>query len=694
MPPERYPINAKAGNVETPAFTRRRGLQLIAAAAGGLALGSGQATAANRPTASPYLVGRGIADITGAAAESGMMGYSMLGQQTSGIHQRLRARAFVMVDPASGNRIAWCNSDQGILPFAVFHTVLARLATTYGTTYTEQNVSLSATHTHAGPGGCSHDLAYNLSVLGFQQQNFDAVVSGIVEAISTAHADLRPGTITLGRGELTDASVNRSRAAFELNPQADKDVYPLGIDPMMTVLRFRQGAADVGAISWFPTHGTSMTNSNTFISGDNKGYAAYAWEHDTAGVRYLDDAPGFVAAFPQTNAGDMSPNLNLAPGSGPTDDQFENTRIIGLRQSTAAQQIHASAATPISGSVDSRLRYVDMSRVQVDGRYTPDGELHHTSSGVIGLSTLAGSIEDGPGIPGLFEGTPSLLAPLISRINAAVPQWLADEQSPKTSLVPSGLLQATPNVLPLQLLKIGQVYLVGGPAEYTIVAGLRIRRAVAAELDVPLENVLMQGYTNGYSQYVTTPEEYDGQQYEGASTLFGRYTAPAYQQEFAKLASSLRKGTALPTGALPPDPAIGTLDVQPDVILDSPGLLRSYGQVLADAAPGYQPGQQVAVVFVTGHPKNNLRGGGTFLEVQQLRGQSWTRHLDDSDWQTKYQWQRTSVPTGESTATITWDIAPGTPPGTYRIVHYGDAKNGLTGAINAFTGVSRPFTVS
>ncbi|MFB6895601.1 neutral/alkaline ceramidase [Streptomyces hydrogenans] len=666
----------------------------MAAVGGGLAFGTGQAAAADKPAPYPYLVGRGISDITGAAAESGMMGYSVIGQQTSGIHQRLRARAFVIVDPASGNRIAWCNTDQGLLPFAVFHEVLARLTATHGTTYTEQNVSLSATHTHSGPGGCTHDLAYNLSIGGFQQQNFDAVVSGIVEAIAAAHADLKPGTIILGRGELTDASVNRSRPAFELNPQADKDVYPLGIDPTMTVLRFRQGHTDVGAISWFPTHGTSMTNTNTLISGDNKGYAAYTWEHDTAGVRYLDDTPGFVAAFPQTNAGDMSPNLNLRPGSGPTEDEFENTRIVGLRQCTTAQQIHASAATPISGSVDSLLRYVDMSQVQVDGRYTPDGRTHHTSSGVIGLSTLAGSIEDGPGIPGLFEGTPSPLAPLIEQINSAVPQWLADEQAPKTSVLPSGLLQATPDVLPLQLLKIGQLYLIGGPAEYTIVAGLRIRRAVAEELGVPLENVLMQGYTNGYSQYVTTPEEYEGQQYEGASTLFGKYTTPAYQQEFAKLASALRRGVALPLGELPPDPVIGTLNIQPGVIMDSPGLLRSYGQVLTDAAASYQAGQAVTVVFVTGHPKNNLRRRSTFLEIKRLKDGVWTRHLDDGDWQTKYRWQRTNALTGESAATITWDIGPGTPPGTYRIDHYGDAKNGVTGAITPFTGASRPFIVS
>ena len=53
---------------------------------------------------SPYLVGRGISDVTGPAAENGMMGYSKFGQNTTGIHQRLRARAFV--DGRPGERSA------------------------------------------------------------------------------------------------------------------------------------------------------------------------------------------------------------------------------------------------------------------------------------------------------------------------------------------------------------------------------------------------------------------------------------------------------------------------------------------------------------------------------------------------------------------------------------------------------------
>ena len=53
-----------------------------------------------------FLVGSGVYDITGPAAELGMMGYAMLDQKTTGIHTRLRSRAFVIASPCNGRRVA------------------------------------------------------------------------------------------------------------------------------------------------------------------------------------------------------------------------------------------------------------------------------------------------------------------------------------------------------------------------------------------------------------------------------------------------------------------------------------------------------------------------------------------------------------------------------------------------------------
>lgn len=672
--------------------TRRSIIATTLAALAGAVVIAGLPTAQAAPQPTTYLIGRGISDVTGPAAENGMMGYSKFDQKTTGIHQRQRSRAFVTVDQATGKRVAYVNADLGMIFRAVQEGVLGKLKARYGDLYTQQNVLLSATHTHAGPGGYSHNLAYNLAILGFQKQTFDATVDGIVESVVKAHDDLKPGTISLGRGELTNASVNRSRVAFEQNPASDKAQFPNAIDPSMTVLRFKQGAADVGAISWFATHNTSMTNTNTLISPDNKGYAAYQWEHDQKGVRYLDNRPGFVAAFPNTNAGDMSPNLNLRPGSGPTEDEFENTRIIGERQNVKANEIFAGPQTPVSGGIDYRMRFVDMSAVTVEGRYTTDGQSRRTCPGVVGASTLAGSIEDGPGLPLFSEGMVNPIAALLEPLDVEVPQWVKDCQYPKTTAVPTGLVEATPNVLPLQIVKLGQFHLIAVPAEVTIVSGLRMRRTVAEELGVPLENVLIQGYANDYSQYVTTPEEYDKQQYEGGSTLFGRDTLPAYQQEYAKLAASLRDGSPLAPGATPTKPLLAELNLQTGVVFDDKGLFQSFGQVLTEPAAAYQRGQTVTAKFVTGHPKNNLRRNGTYLEIQREVAGTWKRVADDGDWSTRYRWARVGVANSE--ATITWTIPGDVAPGRYRVVHHGDWKSGWTGEITAFTGTSRPFTVN
>src|SRR4051812_37667000 len=89
----------------------------------------GQATASAAPGSDGYQVGVGIADVTGPAAENGMMGYSMPQQQTAGIHLRTRARAYVVV--SGGRRIAFVNADLGAIFQSVHQGVLRKLAAAF-----------------------------------------------------------------------------------------------------------------------------------------------------------------------------------------------------------------------------------------------------------------------------------------------------------------------------------------------------------------------------------------------------------------------------------------------------------------------------------------------------------------------------------------------------------------------------------
>src|SRR5689334_9733327 len=108
-----------------------------------------------------YLVGRGIADITGEPVETGMLGYGRYGQRSAGIHLRLRSRAFVIQHPASGRRVLIVVNDLPMVFASIHQALLRKLNQRYGDLYTEQNTMVTATHTHSAPGGYSHHRLYH-----------------------------------------------------------------------------------------------------------------------------------------------------------------------------------------------------------------------------------------------------------------------------------------------------------------------------------------------------------------------------------------------------------------------------------------------------------------------------------------------------------------------------------------------------
>jgi neutral ceramidase len=590
----------------------------------------------------PWLVGCGSDDVTGEPWGVGLMGYGMRFQRSTGIQLRQRSRSFVLADRATGRRLAYVVADIGMFFRNVRDAVLARLDPTL---YDEDNVVLTATHTHAGVAGYSGYRLYNMTTDGFRPRTFQAIVDGVVASIERAEADLAPGRLWLARGELHDASVNRSPMSFARNPDSDRAQFPDAIDPMTTVLRIERDGRMIGVINWFATHGTSLTNRNTLISGDNKGYAAYHWERHE---------PGLVAAFAQTNAGDMSPNVTDAT-QGPTDDEVENTRVIGERQYDAAAALAHGAAVEVEGGLDARLSNVDMSRLTVAGDYTGDRRERRTGRAVLGAAFAAGT-KEGPGARAFSEGVDGnrLLSACCAVPYRLRPQ-LAEAQQPKAMLVPAGALGWVANLLPVQLVRIGSIVLIALAQEVTIVAGLRLRRAVADVLGIPLDRVLVQGYANDYAGYVTTPEEYGAQRYEGGHTMFGRWELPAYVQEVTRVARAMaedRPNDSLSRSvtAKQPRPARRRND--------EPFRCTA---VFEQPPATCKPGETVSAAFV-------LRGDGgpllpSYLVIEKRDGDAWTRVATDGDWSTTIDWRRGD---GGSVAHAAWRPSAET-TGTFRM---------------------------
>ncbi|QRY63875.1 neutral/alkaline non-lysosomal ceramidase N-terminal domain-containing protein [Gordonia sp. PDNC005] len=662
-----------------------------AATIGGVAVSQTGPAAA----ATGYLVGAGKGDMTGAIAGQGMMGYSDAEQVAKGLLGRTWARAYVIADAATGKRVLFITADIACIFTSHHNLLLAELAKRYGDTYNVHNVNINATHNHNSCGGTSWDYAYVLAAMGHRSNSLKAELAGLLDAVDEAHRTLGPGTVELGHDELHNASANRSMPAFKLNAAEDRRHFPENIDPQVTALRLRRGGQTIGEITWFATHGTSLTDNNFQIGPDNKGYASYLAEQRNAGV---------VAAHAQTNAGDMTPNLwlrKMNPG-GPTEDHRTNRVLIGRRQDDAGQRALSGARAMSKGGVDTATRYLNLDDLHISGHYTPNGKSTRTSPAIMGMAAAATSMEDNnrSQLAILHEGMRNELAMALGAGKTPTPaQWMLDVQAPKADLFPLGLLPPRSWIeqrLPIQLIRIGDLALAAMPSETTIVAGLRIRRLVADALGMPLENVLLQGYSNGYSQYTVTPEEYIAQQYEGGESLFGRWTLCAYMQEFHSMARSMARGSRKPAGARPANRD----DLQPDLLggqpADTPMPGRKFGQVVSKVPASAKVGTTVSASFCGAFPSNKIRRGkGTkgYFAVERFTGTGWTVAFNDDHESTEMTWVRPGGSASASKVTVSWHVPRNTPAGDYRIRYYGDVKS-ASGALREITGTTGRIKVS
>lgn len=679
----------------------RRALSISAAAllSCSLAVGIGnqatgslvEGTAAAAASQEPYLVGAGVGDITGEPAEVGFMGYGDSKQKGSGLMNRQYARAFEIQDRATGKSNLIVVLDQLTGTESVREEILKQVRAKYGDAYGESNIMITANHTHATPGGVTRYSLYNVTTLGWHKDTFDATVNGAMKAIDAAHADLAPGSLKISQSKVTNVGVNRSMTALNNDPADLKNELVDGVDPTNVTLRLERGGKTHALINWYAIHPTSLPTTNTLVSSDNKGYAQWLLEHEDHGIdRNQGTGDGFVAAFANSNTGDVSPNTALKPGTGPTNDPFTNMKIQGKKQADAVRDHLATSGETVSGGVDSAIQYNDFSRISVSPEFSGTGQWERTCDASLGQSFAAGSVEDGGGgLPTFGEGVgadPFFNA--LAKASYNVSPSLKACQYPKDNLLAVGAFDAVQEKLPVQIMRFGDYYILGMPGEMTGAAGVQYRKDAAKLFGVDESHIILQGYTNAYAHYVTTPEEYDSQQYEGGATPFGRYTHPAFRQVLNTVGTSMRDGKDLPLGEKAPlQPVVNS--AQGKVLYDLPGAGRSYGDQVT-APVNTARGGTVSAEFVGAHPNNNMHHEGTYLEVQRQTDQGWEYVTGDNDPETSFNWKRRLA--AQSRVTLKWNVPQDAAPGTYRFVYHGDAKNG-SGRITPFTGYSSPFTV-
>jgi len=667
-----------------------------------------------------YNVGVGRADITGPAAEIGMMGYAKQGQNTKGIHMRLYSRAFIVEDEGSDSRVVFVSTDTAMLGQLVKPRVVENLEKLFPGVYTEKNLVLSATHTHSGPAGFMQYLLFNVPNLGFIRQTLDGMVEGITLSVVRAHQAKAKGRVLLVEGELEEqANINRSPTSYEANPEEEKARYSSNVDTHMVQLNFyNQEDKPLGVLNWFAVHPTSMNNTNHLISGDNKGAASLMMEKAMS-PGYLGGETPFVAAFASTNLGDVSPNIQgpkcqdtglpcdmehstcggrtqMCYALGPGQDMFESTRIIAERQYKVAMELLEQPVDPmeLSGPIQWVHQWLDMSQAPVT---LENGTVTKTCKAALGYSFAAGTT-DGPGEFDFTQGTNSgnpFWDFVTGFLKHPEPEQIACH-APKPILLDTGEYTLPfawhPATVDTQVLRIGQLLMLAVPGEFTTMSGRRIREAIANSATIDEAKVVVAGLSNSYTHYIATYEEYQKQRYEAASTIYGPNTLLAYIQQYTKLTQAMLAGDSVEPGTPPPDLSDQEISFVPGVILDSPPPGKHFGDVLVQPSDQVAPGHTVSATFVSGHLRNNLMLEESFLTVEKQEGLEWKVIARDADWETKLVWTRTNVVTGESKVEVIWDVPESTEPGTYRLGHRGYHKTILRGVL-PYEGWSLTFKV-
>lgn len=548
-------------------------------------------------------IGLGKGDITAFFKGVGLLGYGLPQHYMADIASPLYSRAYIFEQLDKSQKVCFVNCELGFITPSLKQGVLAYLNKHHADLqYNTSNLLLSAQHTHCGPSGYSYHVLFNMSTPGFHQGIYDKIVNGIIESILEAEKNKQKGNIQIGKSTFAPdipVSFNRTIDAYNSNPEVSTklsyETRHLGVDREMTLLHFiAENGQPLGSINWFAVHTSNLPNNFYKICADNKGFAATYLEEN-----FKKENSNYIAAFAQGACGDVSArvkyNKKLSAQRGKWEgyfpDDLKSSKFNGNLQFEKAKEIITQKNTTITDeTIDSISVYVDFSNIDIAIKFTNGTAGCVTSPSCMGVAFLEGSIMDGPGLPLFLGKFARKLAQhsrnselklarkkggeyeqFIQRKNKAQAVKdigvasgermflgnLAPEKIPLPGFVDETILNIkklakqgafessnpwTPQVLTLQILKIGNIGICAFPFEITTVASWRLKKTLEDALQPKgIEFVILAPYSNEYNGYITTTEEYQLQMYEAGHNVFGQWSLNALQQKFTELSEEFIK---------------------------------------------------------------------------------------------------------------------------------------------------------
>ncbi|MEZ5004628.1 MAG: neutral/alkaline non-lysosomal ceramidase N-terminal domain-containing protein [Chitinophagales bacterium] len=538
-------------------------------------------------------------DITPNIYGSSMLGYGIPDHKIEGSTTPIYARAFYI--ESKNQSIAIVVAEIAFFTPILRIKILDYLKENYSElNLNDNNVLLCAQHTHSAPGGYSYHPFYNITTPGLKKEVLNCYTSKIATAIYDAYQNKQKGIVKIGKSEIEPdkkVSFNRSIEAYNSNPEVElitQETSHLGVNREMTLLKFESSTGKaLGSINWFAVHPTSIPNTLRKIHADNKGYAARYLENE-----HLNDNPDYVGAFAQGNAGDVTPNFNYDKTkkynrywNGPYIDHDRNALYNGRLQFEKAIEIEQDLenSPDVGETVDGYTIWQNMSQMNIDPMFANGKIGAITSPSCLGVAMFIGTQTEGLGFPDFIIPVAKTLSkgiktyeqgilPLVAKTERNRLRRKYKAQGVKDILMETGEnrlfgtkdiknfvlpdlsdktvelikhfdkkgaydhMPMTPQILPFQVIRIGNVAIVAIAFEITTIAGRRLQSMLEKELlSKDIHHVILCPYSNAYNGYVTTQEEYQIQLYEGGHTVFGQWTLGAVQQICFNMVNEFKK---------------------------------------------------------------------------------------------------------------------------------------------------------
>ena len=443
------------------------------------------------------------------------------------------------------------------------------------------------------------------SISGFDPAMAEFLIARIDSALSRAARDLRPARAAWAMDSVWKRTRIRSLEAYERNDPRFKSRWlpPPGltpneslIDPTWTMLRVDQldrasgRYRPAGAFSIFAIHGTGNSNGNALFDGDIHALMERGLEAHIDSLRGVERGfvPISVHLVAQSAEGDVSPNFTpetrcpvprlrrLRRPGGPNTppapegyvdappDEMGNCLRKGRELIAEIGDGLAGRAITIFDGLSRTLARESSGRVRIARVFevvdmTGNGE--HDAPCPVPRNGTASAVGGEDGYTRLLHWKLlGFIAMGLEEGGAAVDPKSRGCHRPKRVLLGNAQTivagkHGLPRVAHLTVMRIGGMVLGTVPAEVTTTAGSRMRDAMvrgARRTGAHADSVVLMGLTNGYMHYVTTPEEYQLQHYEGASTIHGPSSSVALAHGLERLAGSLpAPGRPSPSAVVP-----------------------------------------------------------------------------------------------------------------------------------------------